>query len=379
MGTADAGLQAWADNASTALHNPAGMTRLKSSSVLIGAGFGATQVEFDADRSVIRGNNGGDAGAVAPLGTISGVWKIDDRWAAGLDAGGITGASLNYDRNWVGRFQVDDVSLMVLGVTPSVAYKVTDWLSLGAGATLWYANLDQTIRPSQVDGDARIKIDDADDTDATFKLSTLFSLSEQTRLGVVYNSEAELKLSGDITLRRITEPFNAGLDFVFPQYVKAGIYHDLTDRLALLASVRWEDWSSFDEIPVSTDRGSAAIPTNWHDTYGFSGRPLQGHGRPPAPGRLWLRHQPGPRPGSACRSAGRSSTPLLARRPVLALRAAHAGRLDRLCGSWRRRHRCAAVQWKLRQEPGNIHGSQSRMEVLAGCMRTKTPGPDPRS
>ncbi len=270
MGTADAGSQAWADNASTALHNPAGMTRLKSSSVLIGAGFGATQVEFDADRSVVRGDNGGDAGAVAPLGTIAGVWKIDDRWAAGLNAGGITGAALDYDRNWVGRFQVDDVSLLVLGATPSIAYKVTDWLSLGAGATLWYANLNQTIRPSQVDGDARIKIDDANDTDATFKLSALFSLSEQTRLGVVYNSEAELKLSGDITLRRISEPFNAGLDFVFPQYVKASVYHDLTDRIALLASVRWEDWSSFDEIPVSADRGSAAIPANWRDTYGFS-------------------------------------------------------------------------------------------------------------
>lgn len=38
MGTADAGSQAWADNSSTAWHNPAGMTRLERSEV--GAGIG---------------------------------------------------------------------------------------------------------------------------------------------------------------------------------------------------------------------------------------------------------------------------------------------------------------------------------------------------
>jgi long-chain fatty acid transport protein len=188
MGTADAGSQAWADNASTALHNPAGMTRLERSAVLIGAGFGATQVEFDADRSVIRGNDGGDAGGVAPLGTIAGVWKINDRWAAGLNAGGITGASLDYDRNWVGRFQVDDVSLLALGATPSIAYEVTDWHSLGAGATLWYANLNQTIRPSRVDGNGaqgppRHPISGAEYGSVFADIAAMICSSERGRLG----------------------------------------------------------------------------------------------------------------------------------------------------------------------------------------------------
>jgi long-chain fatty acid transport protein len=270
MGTADAGSQAWGNDASAALHNPASMTRLDGHAMLAGVGAGITQVEFDPDRAAIEGDDGGNAGTVAPLSTISGVARLSERWRAGLSVGGITGAALDYNRNWVGRFQVTDVSLLVAGVTPSVAVKVTDWLSLGAAATLWYARLNQKIRPSAEGGDGRIKIDDADDTETTFNLSAMIELSEATRFGVVYNSEANLNLSGDVDVEPLGLAANVGLDFTFPQWVKAGVYHDLTDRIALLGSVRWEDWSAFDEIPVSVDRGDAAIPANWRDTYGFS-------------------------------------------------------------------------------------------------------------
>ncbi|HRY24518.1 MAG: outer membrane protein transport protein [Geminicoccaceae bacterium] len=270
MGTASAGAQAWADNASTALHNPAGMTRLEGSALMVGAGFGLTEVKFDPDRSAIQGNDGGDAGTLAPLATLAGVLELDERWAVGLSAGGITGAALEYDDDWVGRFQVTDVSLVVAGITPSVAYAVTDRLSLGVGATLWYANLNETIRPSAVGGNARVRVEDADDTDVTFNLSALFELTDDTRFGVIYNSEAKLNLSGDVDVRPLGQQASAGLDFTFPQYVKASVYHDLSDSVALLGSVRWEDWSAFGDIPVSADRGSTAIPANWRDTYGFS-------------------------------------------------------------------------------------------------------------
>lgn len=270
MGTADAGSQAWADNASAALHNPASMTRLQNHEALVGVGVGITQVEFDTDRAAIEGDDGGNAGSIAPLSTISGVYRLSDRWRAGLSVGGITGAALDYNRNWVGRFQVTDVSLAVVGASPSVAYKVTDWLSLGAGATLVYARLNQTIRPSVEGGDGRIKIDDADDTDVTYNLSAMIELSERTRFGIIYNSEADLNLSGDVDVQPVGLASNVGLDFKFPQWVKAGVYHDVNDQFAVLASVRWEDWSRFEEIPVSADRGNSAIPADWRDTYGAS-------------------------------------------------------------------------------------------------------------
>ena len=39
----------------------------------------------------------------------------------------------------------------------------------------------------------------------------------------------------------------------------------------MLGTVGWEDWSNFDKLLVSVERGSASIDTEWKDTYHFSG------------------------------------------------------------------------------------------------------------
>ena len=143
MGTANAGAQAWADDASAAWSNPAGMTRLEQSEIAVGVGFAHSKVEFDADDGTpAGGGDGGDAGSTAPLGQINGVYKFNDRWSAGISAGGITGAALDYRGGWAGRYQAEDVSLTVIGVNPSLAFKVTDWLSIGGGPVFNYGTLD---------------------------------------------------------------------------------------------------------------------------------------------------------------------------------------------------------------------------------------------
>jgi long-chain fatty acid transport protein len=271
MGTADAGSQAWANNASTAWHNPAGMTRLERSEVGAGIGFVRGKIQFDADDNTpTGGNDGGDAGSTAPLASLGGVHRINDDWAAGLYAGGITGAQLDYRGGWAGRFQAEDVELALAGITPTIAYQVTDWLSIGGGPLLLYATLDYELAVPPPNGTGQVDIEDADDTDVVALVGALVDLSDRTRLGVVYQSEAELDLKGNASVQPIGAAFNATLQLVFPQTAKVGIYHDINEQFALLGSVRWEDWSAFDEIPVSTERGSNAIPRNWRDTYGIS-------------------------------------------------------------------------------------------------------------
>jgi long-chain fatty acid transport protein len=47
MGTAGAGVAARADDASTAFHNPAGMTRLQDHQAMLGLGFLSANIRFD--------------------------------------------------------------------------------------------------------------------------------------------------------------------------------------------------------------------------------------------------------------------------------------------------------------------------------------------
>ncbi len=271
MGTADAGSQAWADNASTAWHNPAGMTRLESSQVGMGVGVVDSKVQFDADDNTpTGGNDGGDAGSTAPLASLGGVHRINDDWAAGLYAGAVTGAQLDYRGGWAGRFQAEDVKLTLAGITPSVAYEVTDWLSIGGGPLVLYGTMDYELAVPPPGGTGQVDIEDADDTDVVALVGALVEFSDRTRLGAIYQSKAKLNLKGNTTVEPLGASFNANLRIVFPETIKVALYHDINDQFALLGSVRWEDWSAFQDIPVSTERGSNAIPRDWRDTYGIS-------------------------------------------------------------------------------------------------------------
>ena len=68
MGTAGAGSQAWANDASTSFHNPAGMTRIEGKEFMVTGGLIYSKIKFDpAPNTPIPGGDGGDAGALAPL------------------------------------------------------------------------------------------------------------------------------------------------------------------------------------------------------------------------------------------------------------------------------------------------------------------------
>ena len=69
MGVAGAGANARADDASTAFHNPAGMTRLDDHQFMGGMAAGISEIRFnsDPDAPLPGGGDGGDQGGFFPV------------------------------------------------------------------------------------------------------------------------------------------------------------------------------------------------------------------------------------------------------------------------------------------------------------------------
>jgi long-chain fatty acid transport protein len=284
MGVAGAGQEAVANDASTnfAFHNPAGMTRLEGHSIALGAGLLQGDTEFDTDPDTpFNGGNGGDQAGWAPLIGSHGVYSVTDDLKLGMSMFSISGAALDPNNDWAGRFSLQEIELLTLTANPSVAYRVNDWLSFGAGAMVMYADIEYELAAPPINppvgGAGQVKVD-GDDFAFGYNFGVLLELSPRTRVGAIYVSKVEPEFSGDLE-------FSAGvsvgsdLEFTFPQLARVGVYHELNDQWAILGTVGWEDWSSFDELLVSVERGSAGIPTGWEDTYHFSGgvhyRPTQ--------------------------------------------------------------------------------------------------------
>jgi long-chain fatty acid transport protein len=270
MGTAGAGAQALADNASTAFHNPAGMTRLSGKQLMVTGGLLYSTVKFDPDADTrIPGNDGGDAGGPAPI--LGGFYahSLSEDWKLGISVISISGAVLDYSKNWSGRYLIQDVTLLTVTVNPTAAYRVNDWLSFGGGPTIMYASLDEQLAAPPPNGKGKVEID-GDDFAFGFTLGSLIEFNPHTRFGIGYQSKVEPEFSGDI---KISPPgIQAGVDtdLTFPQAIRTSIYHELNQQWALLGSVAWEDWSDLENINISGRRGSVVIPRNWKDTYKFA-------------------------------------------------------------------------------------------------------------
>ena len=86
QGRAGAGEEAGNGDATDAFLNPASMSRLEKSEILVSAGAIVSNIEFDVQNSgIVNGTgDGGDAGGPAPAGSVFYVHPLNDRWTAGI-------------------------------------------------------------------------------------------------------------------------------------------------------------------------------------------------------------------------------------------------------------------------------------------------------
>jgi long-chain fatty acid transport protein len=268
MGTGSAGVNAIANDASTAYANPAGMTRLDDHGILGGLAPGFSTVKFKADANTPSGGtDGGDQGGFLPISSTSYVHKLSDRWRLGMSILAISGASLDPSVDWAGRFETTKVTLFSLSFSPTVAVRVTDWLSVGAGAQISYGRLNiNVLAPPPIPGEPKVELDDLDDWAVAPLASVLIEATPELRLGVLYQGETEFHLDGKIKIPAGVTP---ALDLEFPlaRAVRTSIYWDATDRIALVMNSGWEDWSVARSLPVSTSMGSGKVPLNFRDTW----------------------------------------------------------------------------------------------------------------
>ncbi len=286
IGTASAGRGATAADASVTMFNPAGMTKLDRSQLFTGIQGSLLDVEFDVDESTFGGGDGGNAGDFIPAGSLAYVYSVNPKLKLGISAASFFGLGIEYDDDWAGRYFAKEASFLTFALMPGVGYRINKWLSLGAGVTVLYAKLDQKTAinnqltdPGTPDGE--IEIDD-DDVGYGVNLGTLIEPREDLRFSLTYRSEVEVEFKdvADVdgvgpNLQALLEAAGAtrqklDLEMQLPQEVLLSGYYDLTDKLALVASAGWQDWSAFGETTVtvrSTNTTSFKEDRNFKDTW----------------------------------------------------------------------------------------------------------------
>ena len=272
MGRSGAGAGAAAQDASTAFWNSAGMTRLDENQLSVGGWFGIINQKLSLNDSTISVNppgdtNGGEqaGGFVTPPGMGAyAALKLTDDLRFGFTFNGLLGGALDYGNTWVGRSFITENSLLAINIMPSVAYRVTDWLSFGVGLNAVYTNFSQELRATALN--LKVKMDDADGWGFGYTLSTLIEPRKGTRIGIVYRSEIESDLNGDLKNPTALTP-NFNLKMIYARGINVSLFHQVNPKLALFADGGWSDWSKFNFQEISLGTVTIPVDRGWIDTW----------------------------------------------------------------------------------------------------------------
>lgn len=306
IGRAFSGAAASADDPSTVWYNPAGMTELPGLQISSGAtALFVTSRQEDAGSTISRtgnfpfvgpfipvipivtptqpvgGNSGGrpfDPVVPVPTGYVSRQMGDSGLWL-GLGVSAPFGLKLRYDNGFFGRYDSTYSNLLTIDAQPSIAWRLSDSVSFGAGLDIQYADVVLTSAWPQPapngDGVARLS---GDDIALGWNAGILVKLKNGIRVGLHYRSDVEHDLKGSNDLSGFTgllSTLNGSTAIKAPLTLPGSATLSVSAPVArdtrLMLTGRWYNWSSFNQILVIFPTGtSVSKPYDYRDSWSLS-------------------------------------------------------------------------------------------------------------
>jgi long-chain fatty acid transport protein len=314
LGTAYSGEAAAAEDPTTLFYNVAGATRLPGSQLSLSGELVHFNANFEDHGSTVnprvgnerlRGAREVNGGEIASLASLFVTHQLFDRVWVGLAVAPPYGLSIDYDTNWVGRYHALLSDMKTVDVAPSIAVKVTDTLSFGAGLDVQYVYAKLTssldlgtacelyapqfglppsacaavgLKPQSADGYIRVR---GDSWAVGYNLGVLWEPMSGTRVGLSYRSRVDHTLDADAQFRvpkkaAILQQTTGALvdsaataELNLPELVRLGLYQEITPRFAILTGIEWTHWSRFDELVLdfaNPKQPPIVQPEKWQDT-----------------------------------------------------------------------------------------------------------------
>jgi len=311
LGNAFAGGAASSEDASMMYFNPAIMTEIKGQQVVGGFHVIVPSAEVGVSSAVtlggplVQGTNNIDGGQTGVAPNLYYLNNPGNGFGFGLGINAPFGLATKYDKNWLGRYHAVESDVKTININPSVAYKVNDQLSLGAGINLMYmeATLSSMVNgglaafsasggtvgtPNDPSDDIFVE-NEADDWGYGFNLGILYKLSDSTQIGLAYRSEVKQELEGSTktdvpsTLSILGSAFAGAFgdqgvngDIDLPATASLSFNQKVGGKLTLMADVLWTDWSSFEKLTLNFEGAgiggnpSTTTVENWNDSWRYS-------------------------------------------------------------------------------------------------------------
>lgn len=289
VGLAFAGGAASGEDASTVFYNPAAMVRIPGTLLSVGVHGVMPDLKFNNQGSFTTGGalTGGDGGRSAKGVVVPNFYLVTDitpniKYGFGISAP--FGLVTEYNGDWVGRYQALKSVIKTYDLNPSLAYKVNDRVSFGAGFNAQYinANLTKAIDFSLLSGGVPQTADGAVDVSGNswaygYNLGALFQFPTGTRVGLAYRSTVHQTLEGSASFTNVPAALSADPRFAnskmtaavtLPDSISLSAVQEIGSKWELLSDVTFTRWSYFNQLAFVFANGQTSVTVeNWRNTF----------------------------------------------------------------------------------------------------------------
>jgi long-chain fatty acid transport protein len=185
--------------------------------------------------------------------------KITSDFAAGIGFNTPFGLGSKWEDDWIGSFLSIETELQVFTVSPVLAYRIMDGLSLSAAFVYSWANVKiaRNVALPAPAGTAFVTMEGDDKSSFGYNFGLMYKPTDRFSAGVSFRSEIEYSFEGESTVANATNPVYNTLftspitaDLTTPMNIQAGVAYKFTPQLQLAADFQYIGWSSYDSLTI---------------------------------------------------------------------------------------------------------------------------------
>lgn len=266
---------AQADDPSAIWYNPAGLTQLHGTNIEAGGYIVLPDYHFHGSQG--QGDASMHQYSFLPQFYAESDFGLD-RFRFGLGVNNVFGLRESWGQTGPLETLMTRGHLYTINLQPTVAYQITDGLSVGVGLNVYYASLDlehsQVLGPPPTPrGYTRLH---GDDYAFGASPALMWKIDERNTLAAFYHSPFTLDIDAQASIeaRGIPSigPSPATAPIKMPQI--AGIAYAVRPirPWKLEADVVWSNWSTLDQIKIQSPNSvfnGSTISTKYHDSWSF--------------------------------------------------------------------------------------------------------------
>ena len=188
-------------------------------------------------------------------------YRLNENMVAGVSVTAPYGLTTDWESDWPGRYQAIRTTIKTVFLSPTIAWKTSDALSIGL--QLHYVdasvNMFRKAAISPGDEDFTTTLKGAGDG-IGWTLGLQYRPTDSFQLGLVYKSEVDIEFDGTVDFDNVADPFrpvfydgDITADLTLPAQAILGMGFQLSEQWHMEIDLEWLMWSSYDRLIASRD------------------------------------------------------------------------------------------------------------------------------